>query len=576
MIRLFPASHLLDDIQTKLGQERFFLALTLMLLTAGLAWLLVPGLCWGDDIFFHLYRMEKLADAIRNGHSSVPVDAAAFDGYGYGIGLFYPDTLLLPPALLRATGLPLVFCVKLYLLALTLLTGLSAYTCANRIAQAPFAGCVAALLYTWSSYYATDVFDRFAFGEVLAFAFVPLAILGLYETLCNDPRRWQPLAYGYAGLLLAHNLSFLQMLFLGACIFAILAKCWIKEPKRLLAILKAVLLCIPLTAFFWLPMLEQLRDQTFTIATVAWGNIAHRAVPLTRMFLAIPDTTPSGNGHFWTPPGIGLPLILLTLLRLKLPKSNSPQTLFRDALIAMGLFAWFLTSALAPWNSFLAGTPFASMQFPWRFLLGATACLAIAAGITLAHMTSKEIQLQQRCLAPLILYCALIWLLNVIPVYKRCLSTGRIAHQAARLRSLEVGTMHYFPATLTEDDVYARGETTAIQGNLNVEKLQRCPDGSLTCQFSGTEGTIELPLAYYKGYKATLDNGKSITVAPSPNGLATLVIPKGTWKNTATVAYHGTPAQKTAKAISLLTLAAIVAFLIRKRMKVTTTPANSR
>ena len=58
---------------------------------------------------------------------------------------------------------------------------------------------LAAFLYVFSLYRFTDIYVRGALGEVLAFIFMPVALIGIYEVLWGDEKKWSWLMTGYSG-----------------------------------------------------------------------------------------------------------------------------------------------------------------------------------------------------------------------------------------------------------------------------------------------------------------------------------------------------------------------------------------
>lgn len=546
----------LDYKHAEMGRTRFYFTLLSLLLLLGMApVLLIPGLCQGDDIFFHLYRLEAQAEALRNTCLFPPVDWRGFNGYGYGLGLFYCDALLLPVSLLRVIGLPLVPCLKLYLVFWLWLTGASAFYCALRISKSPFGGFAAGLLYAWNTYLATDLFNRFAFGEFLAFAFVPLAILGYYEILCGTPTNYPLLGIAFTGLLLANNLAFLQ----AAVLFAVLALChfrrWRQSPARFIALLKAAALCLVLTAFFLLPLLEQLASQRFTVMDKVYEFIHLRTMPFLRLFSSAPDLSRSGNGHWWTPPGLAPSLLLAILARCCCGRPQDDTARFRDILLIVGGIALLMTTAFFPWQILGRRSFLNTFQFPWRFLLGANAFLALGGALTLAFGSHRDWPREKRLLLPLILLSAFAWSHNVYAEYHQNISHGSLVHQAARLDVLEVGVMNYFPAGLTEQYVCERGCRADSSGQVAAISCTRSHFGLTECAFSGENGIIELPLVYYKGYVAKLSNQERLPVSASPNHLVQVTIPAAPGSHVFTVYYAGTWIQPLARAGSLLAAA---------------------
>ena len=94
---------------------------------------------------------------------------------------------------------------------------------------------------------------------------------------------------------------------------------------------------------------------------------------------------------------------------------------------------------------------------------------------------------------------------------------------------------------------------TNESGHLSVDVSVISPD------------TLELPLTYYKGYKATLDILKyDIPVEESDNGLVQVKVAQSA---NLKVYYHGTIMQKISWYVSLLSIVLLAIFVLYKRRK---------
>ena len=69
--------------------------------------LLVDGVPQGWDLSFHAYRLQELAQSLRDGTFPVRMQGNWMNGYGYPVSILYGDILLYPFALLYLAGLPL-------------------------------------------------------------------------------------------------------------------------------------------------------------------------------------------------------------------------------------------------------------------------------------------------------------------------------------------------------------------------------------------------------------------------------------------------------------------------------------
>ena len=61
----------------------------------------------GFDLNFHLMRIEEIAGELKNLQFPVRMQTGWLGGYGYPVSIFYGDTLLYIPAVLRLIGFPL-------------------------------------------------------------------------------------------------------------------------------------------------------------------------------------------------------------------------------------------------------------------------------------------------------------------------------------------------------------------------------------------------------------------------------------------------------------------------------------
>lgn len=108
----------------------------------------------GDDMTFHILRIESVYHAIKTGQGfPAYIYDKLLEGYGYGAGIFYPDILLLPAILLRFMGLSPAGAMKGYIFLLLLLTCYTSYRAGKVIGKSHFVGLVTMVLYTMGHYH---------------------------------------------------------------------------------------------------------------------------------------------------------------------------------------------------------------------------------------------------------------------------------------------------------------------------------------------------------------------------------------------------------------------------------------
>lgn len=72
------------------------------------------GLPYGNDLTFHLYRIEGLCQGLLSGQFPVRIQPGWLDGYGYAASVFYGDIFLYIPAFLHIIGFSLQDAYKCY------------------------------------------------------------------------------------------------------------------------------------------------------------------------------------------------------------------------------------------------------------------------------------------------------------------------------------------------------------------------------------------------------------------------------------------------------------------------------
>ncbi len=563
---LRPLESLAVSAQERLGEARFYYVLLGLLVLSGFLPLLIPGIPQGHDLYYHFSRLEAMTTGLRQGTFPVLINAGALGGYGYASGLFYPDFLLYPVALLALSGLGTVVAYKLFLVAVGLACAYSAQVAVWRIGGSRFGGFAAGILYAWSSYFAVDVLVRSAVGEFTVFPFLPWIFLGLYEIIHGNPRRFLPLALGFTGLVLTHNLSLLIMAMVTALMLAFHAAALLRAPGRVAGVVAAAALTVALGAFYLAPLVEQLTTTRFIVSSVAKGDIAARAVPLTRLFLELPYM----KMEHWIPSGIGVILIIVLFQRCRLTSGGTGPERYRDALLVGGVVTLLAATNFLPWEGMFRAL--AVLQFPWRFYLPATAFLALGGGLTLAALTAGDPARERRWLGILLVGCGAAWWLNTGYIYAAKMHEGNMFKRFVPGAKQEASGLCYLPVGSDPFLYQTRGDEVKTNPALSVTLTRPC-QGEVQVQFrdNASGATLELPLFYYRGYQARLTTAAGQTrilpARPSAHYLTEVVLPDDVPAGSIAVRYRGTGLRRLAGWFSLATLLALAAAAVWRRQR---------
>ncbi len=569
---LAPVEDFFEKEIDRIPPEKLYPRLLAVLIVLGYLPLLMPGLPHGHDSLYHMARLVTLREGFSSGELLPLINYSAIEGFGYGYGLFYSDLFLIPYGLLAMIGIPVVTVYKLFLFTWGIMTAFSMYHVAKTISGKPFTGFAAALLYCWSSYYATDVIIRAAVGEVMAFLFVPWCILGLWFALYDEsPKRsCLPLAMGYTGLFYSHNITFVLMSIIGAIITAFNLPALLRDVRRIGLFLRAGCLALALAAFAAAPLLEQNLHLEFNLTnSTAHAPIAHRMVPFPRLFLEIPYM----KMEYWIPPGIGIIFVIIFLQRLRLKSERSPQERFRDLCMITGFAALIAASEFLPWQGMMS--VLAAIQFPWRFYLPATAFAAMGGGLLLgALLAGKSTSMRRTWLWILLCGCGFPWWFLHCYQFAAKISEHAIVSSVSKEKAGAriVSGVHFLPQGKTDKHYEGLGgKAPASNPNAKTE-VRNVGWNKLEIDFSGFEpgDTFEIPRVYYKGYQVETEAGGVIDIVEQEH----FRFRPNASNGTARVVYRPTTLHKTAAFVSFLTLGGLLITMLIRKKKVRSCPPS--
>ena len=514
--------------------------------------------CIGHDTTFHLVRLCNLADGLAAGQLPVRIGGFSYNGYGAITSVFYPDIFLYGPALLMNGGASLQYAVNVFFIAVNAASAWAMYAAAKQMFRDEWAAVCASILYTLSIYRVSDVFTRYAFGEMTAMVFLPLFLLGLYEVVLGDRRRWVLLGVSAACIALSHMLSTLicALAAAGMCVLFIVR---IVRERRLGAILKAAALALALCAFQLVPFV--MYSMQGIGAQELAKDPAFFALSPAQLFLL-------GAGELSLDPRdttlatfaleIGLPLLLGAALALygaaTAEKRDSKDSL-AVLLTAAGAAFAFMATTLFPWGHVRVLTRGLSdyLQFPWRFLMMTAALFALAGGHGCARFARGHGEHMAAAMLAVAALCALPTLTDETrnPEY--------IAFGETVSPNLQY-TEYTIPGTQTaptmERSLLADGDTAVM--------AYRKESTTITAQVDAqTDAVIALPLFGYDGYRATVD-GQAMETGLGENNRLTVHLPAGT-RGELRVWFAGKAGWRLADAVSLGTLLGLLALAASRR-----------
>ena len=510
-----------------------------------------PEYVKADDSTYHMARIEGLKTTLEKGIFPPRLYLFYMNGYGYPGGIFYPDIMLYFPALLRLLGFNFILTYKIFIFFLNFLNVLAMYLCVSRITGSRLPGITASILYGLNAYRLIDVFYRGAVGEIQAFIFIPLIILGLYYVFRGETKRWWVLAVGCTGLVLSHLISVMLCAILMLLFFLINLGKIFRSREIFLALLKVFLVSLGLCAYFLLPLAEQLLTNE-VISSHTWsGGIPLYALLQNRTIWEIP-----------VKPYPGYPLLfscLLFLIPARKPFKNRGVVLYT---VLFALIAFFCATSLFPWQKF----PWLNLhiQFPWRFFIPAIPLLITAVTVTFHNRFDSH---DQKVLLPIL---AVFCILSAVPIYQSAF-TRWMDSRGYVMENNRTGSNMYLPIGF-EPDFVDKNRDTVLSSDPDFRTLSH-KRGNLSFTFAfetdDEEVDFEIPLLYYTGYKAELktDDGiRELETSRGDHGFVRVHVSR-TGTGSVTARYVKTIAQHAGDLITLLTAALCIGIPVVRRRR---------
>lgn len=317
------------------------------------------------DGLVHLPRIAAFYKALLDGQ--IPVRWAGDLNYGFGMPLFIfiYHTPYLVSSFLLFFGASLVFSFKSALLFSFLLSGGFMYIFANAFFKDWKKAIIVALLYQFSPFHLIDVLIRGSFGEVYAYAFLPLVLYLLTKFFQTKRLLFLSVSsLATALLVLSHNS--ISLLFFAAIVLFILF--FSQNKKNMLFAFFFLGVGLLLAAFYWVPALF---EHKYTHGDLFMKDLYSAHFP-TLWKLFVPnffDTKILQTDNLSLQLGFPQVIILIFSTMLFLKKKVKERIerkifIYSSSLVIFSLF--FMSElSLSFWEhiSFLR-----QFQFPWRFL----------------------------------------------------------------------------------------------------------------------------------------------------------------------------------------------------------------
>lgn len=525
----------------------------------------------GDDLCYHLARLEGLKDGILDGQIPVNILPESLKNHGY-LNAMYPYLFLYIGALLRICRVSLALSYKVLIFLANLGAAVSAYVAVKSMIRSRRSVILAVVLYTLMPYRFTNIFSRGDLGEILALVFWPLVIAGLYHVILGDRRKWYYLVIGFSGALQSHILS-VAFVAVVCVITALVYAGRIIRNKRYVEIGKAAGLSILLNVWYLVPFMTYYFMEDICKDSLRWSSYFEQSINLSNLT----QTLSLYNKQYFS---LGLALLGclgIGIIYLLCEKGSSKSDLdgYLFYLLVMGCILTFMTTGYFPNRTLLANDFFKNIatmvQFPWRFLGPASACMVFVGVIGLSR--SEILRSYRNIIFALLIGLNLLVIISVptdnnhMP-YDNPEAAASKGHESKLAANIGLFYPHEWRLDGASDERLTSSVITSDMNGITIYDYQKKGTKAAVSYSATTDnGYIELPVLSYFGYRACDENGKIVEIKRGDAARIRLAVQGDGTKHCIYVRYGPVPAFVIANIISAVTMIGCGWYLFRFRKK---------
>lgn len=531
----------------------------------------------GADLLYHLIRIEVLTESIRRGELCTRIGSVWLAGHGYASSIFYGDTFLMIPALLRIWGFSPESAYRLYVAIVNLATAWIAYACFRRCFHSRYIGMFGCALYTLQPYRIYNIYNRAAVGEYTAMVFLPLLALGFYKIFTEDPKGrgylWNCVipVIGFSGIIQSHTLSceMAGMLIVFLCLIL-----WRKtfRPRTFQVLALTVVVTIAVNAWFLVPFLDLMTADQYYFGHNANVMVQNRGTLPAHLLYTLQAAGSSSRfaetGMIDTEPiGIGMALLLCVVLWMivrfrhrgkELQAECGRERKAADTSLILGGIVLFMSTCYFPWDYLSSLSPVlatlnGALQFPTRLMSVAGICMIMVGCIAAAWVMKEKTQGRKKAavLGGIVVVAILFgnYQLNDI-LLTRDEFLRIYSAQGTGCYSVVLGAEYLPEGAMMEHMTYHEPVLSEGVSMVDYAKTGLEARGHVETE---TGGYIEFPMLYYKGYHAyDMDTGEALPVEKGDNIDVRVLFPEG-FSATVQVRYAGMWYWHVAEAVSIIT-----------------------
>ena len=517
----------------------------------------------GDDLCYHLARLEGIKDGILDGQIPVNILPEGLQGNGY-LNAMYPYLFLYIGAFLRIFRVSIGLSYKVLIFLSNVGSAVCAYVAVKSMCKSRRSIILAVVLYTLMPYRFTNIFSRGDLGETLALVFWPLIIAGLYHVVMGERKRWYYLVIGLSGVLQSHILSaaFAAVI----CVITAVVYCVrIVRERRFIEIGKAAGMFALLNMWYLVPFVYYYSDKRMNTEVLRWSGYFEQSINPSNLT----ESISLYNKQYFS---LGLALLgcvgigIISLLCEKRVNKTSEDG-FLVYLLILGCLMTYMTTGYFPNRVLLTNDLLKSIvtmiQFPWRFLGPACACFLFVGVVSLPK--SNILKPYRNLIFAMLVSLNLLIIISVptdnghMP-YDNAEAVASKGHESKLAANIGLFYPHEWRLEGASDDQLTTSVVTSDNSVTILDYQKKGTKAVAVYTAAESDGYIELPILNYFGYRAYDENGERLQIEQGAASRMKFALRGDGAEHTIYVRYGAQPYFVIANLISALAIGGIVLF----------------
>lgn len=515
-----------------------------------------------DDGIQHIARAFGTLSSIKEQGLFHNVISNFSNGFGYSWNLFYGPLSSYGIIIFTFLCKSFITGYKIFTFVVLILSGIYMYKFMISLTKNSNTSLLAGIIYLTFPYHLTDLYIRNALGEFMAFMFVPMVFLGLYQLFKTTENHYY-LSIGAIGLILTHNLSTAITCFFGFLYVLFNFKC-LKQTRVKKGLILNFIFIVTITSFFWAPMLEAKLSTYYQVyeenAMASQESVAEAGLEFKQLFASKKDKI----FVFELGPHVIIMLVFSIMTIKRLRPEIKKEYLF---CLISSLFCIWMSTKYFPWK--IMPKFVTIIQFPWRMLFIAGFFLSVVCSINM-NAVIKKFNVKDTLIISVICIIYVCALNGFVPYTDEITEIENCTLGVMSGKNVEVvaGTAkaEYLPKKAFENRFYiaTREQATyVLTGKAIIEEEEKNFDYYKAKFQTLEENTIfELPYIYYPGYEVRAD-GIIIESFETENGFLGTSLPRNEIVEIE-VTYEGTNIMKKSMLISFVSFIIFAIYVWKK------------